>query len=515
MRQQRFERESRTVQADTNRDHSTPAPSFLPALRSFSPQQHVSRWRAASLAAIYAVSASLAAVGPAAAQNLPLIRDSEIENLLKDYSVPIFKAAGLASQNISMRIVRHESFNAFVVDGHHVFINTGTLMQAKTPNEVIGVIAHETGHIVGGHMAALRSRIARDATKSLLLTILGIGLMVGGAVAGGDTAREVSGAGGGLAMGGNDILMRSILSERRAQESSADQTGVRLLDATHQSGRGMLTTFERFAEQEFWSAKDIDPFVRSHPVAASRINQLREKVMASPYADVKDPPELQFRHDMMRAKLDANMLPLQAALNRYPASNTSLPARYARAIAHNCSGNCAQAIGEVDALIRERPDYPYFWELKGELLVKAGQASQAIEPLRRAVSLLDKLKRAHPTLSLSQTNITLARALLDSNNPAYLDEAIKVLTQTLGADKPLGQGEDDDWMGWYQLAIAYQRRGNEAEALLATARKHFYSGNAHDIREAQIYAKRAQAKFARGSRGWLIAEDIITYKIPA
>jgi len=171
------------------------------------------------MAAIYAVSASIAAISPASAQNLPLIRDTEIENLLKDYSIPLFKAAGLGSQNISMRIVRHESFNAFVVDGHNVFINTGTLMQAKTPNEVIGVIAHETGHIVGGHLASLRSRIARDATKSLLLTILGIGLMVGGALAGGESARDISGAGGGLAMGGNDMLMRSLLSERRAQES--------------------------------------------------------------------------------------------------------------------------------------------------------------------------------------------------------------------------------------------------------------------------------------------------------
>ena len=214
------------------------------------------------------MSASLAAISPAAAQNLPLIRDTEIENLLKDYSAPIFKAAGLGSQNIAMRIVRHDSFNAFVVDGRNVFMNTGTLMQAKTPNEVIGVIAHETGHITGGHMAALRGRIARDATKSLLLTILGIGLMVGGAAAGGDTAREVAGAGGGLAMGGNDILMRSLLSERRAQESAADQAGLRFLEATRQSGRGMLATFERFAEQEFWSAKDLDPFVRSHPVAA-------------------------------------------------------------------------------------------------------------------------------------------------------------------------------------------------------------------------------------------------------
>src|SRR5689334_6827537 len=170
------------------------------------------RLRAAGLALIYAASSVLAATS-AAAQGLPLVRDSEIENLLKDYSRPIFKAAGLGGQNISMRIIRHESFNAFVVDGRNVFINTGTLAQAKTPNEVIGVIAHESGHITGGHLAQLRSRIARDQTKAILLTVLGIGLMVGGAVAGGDTAREVGGAGGGLAMGGNEMIMRSLLSE--------------------------------------------------------------------------------------------------------------------------------------------------------------------------------------------------------------------------------------------------------------------------------------------------------------
>ena len=135
----------------------------------------------------------------AAAQGLPLIRDTEIENLLKDYSLPIFKAAGLGAQNISMRIIRHESFNAFVVDGRNVFINTGTLTQAKTPNEVIGVIAHETGHIAGGHLAQLSSRIARDADQASFCTVLGIGLMVGGAISGGDTAREIGAAGGGLA----------------------------------------------------------------------------------------------------------------------------------------------------------------------------------------------------------------------------------------------------------------------------------------------------------------------------
>src|SRR5499427_7494750 len=209
--------------------------------------------RTIAIAFIYA-AASIFTATAAAAQGLPLIRDTEIENLLKDYSRPIFKAAGLGGQNISMRIIRHESFNAFVVDGRNVFVNTGTLAQAKTPNEVIGVIAHETGHITGGHLAQLRARIAHDQTKAILLTVLGIGLMVGGAVSGGDTAREVAGAGSGVMVGGNELVMRSLLSERRSQESAADQAGLRYLDATHQSGRGMLETFERFAQPEYVSA---------------------------------------------------------------------------------------------------------------------------------------------------------------------------------------------------------------------------------------------------------------------
>ena len=170
-------------------------------------------------------------------------------------------------------------------------------------------------------------------------------------------------------MGGNDMLMRSLLSERRAQESAADQSGLRLLEATRQSGRGMLVTFERFAEQEFWSAKDLDPFVRSHPVAAHRLNQLREKVAASPYANDKDPPQLQLRHDMMRAKLDGHVL--AAADRLQPLSGKRhQPARALRA------RHRPQLLGqlrrrrssEIDALIRDRPDNPYFWELKGELL---------------------------------------------------------------------------------------------------------------------------------------------------
>src|SRR5690606_35689079 len=237
---------------------------------------------------------------PAArAQGLPLIRDTEIELLLNDYSQSIFRAAGLGTGRVTVRIVNNEAFNAFVIDGRNVFMHTGTLMQANTPNEVIGVLAHEAGHIAGGHMAALRSRIAKDQTRALLIQLLGIGAMIGGAASGGDSGREIGAAGQGVMMGGNELIMRGLTAERRSQESAADQAGLKYLNATQQSGLGMLTTFERSAGQELFSDAHRDAFARTHPVATDRVARLRQLVETSPYYQNKDSPELQLRHDMM------------------------------------------------------------------------------------------------------------------------------------------------------------------------------------------------------------------------
>jgi predicted Zn-dependent protease len=447
-----------------------------------------------AIAALYALSASSAAIAPAAAESLPLIRDTEIENLLRDYSRPIFKAAGLGAQNISIRIIKHESFNAFVLDGRNVFINSGTLLDAKTPNEVIGVIAHETGHITGGHMAALRARIARDQTKALLLTILGIGLMVGGAVSGGETAHEVAGAGSGVALGGNEMVMRSLLSERRSQESAADQAGIRYLDATHQSGRGMLETFERFAQQEYISASYQDPFVRTHPVAADRIAQLRERALKSPYYEVRDPPQLQLRHDMVRAKISGYLERAQVVGNRYPPSDNSLPARYARAIAHNCSGKCVEAMGEVDALLRDKPDNPYMWELKGNLLFWVGNYRDAIPALRKS------LKLAGGEEPLIQ--VELAQAMLATEDASMLGESIALLRRADALDA-------ENAITHHQLANAFYKQGLFPQADLEAAQANFVEGN---VKQAKIFAKRALAKLPRGSPEWIRAEDIVNYK---
>jgi predicted Zn-dependent protease len=449
------------------------------------------RWRIAAVAGLYGLSMGLTA--PAAtAQGIPLIRDAETEKLLKDYSRPIFKAAGLGGR-ITMRIVKHESFNAFVVDGLNVFINHGTILLAKTPNQVIGVIAHETGHIKGGHLAALRTRIARDQTKAALLMVLGIGAAVLGAASG---DRDAGTAGVGIGMGGQEMIMRSLLSERRAQESAADQAGLKFLEATQQSGRGMLETFEGFAQQEYVSATYQDPFVRSHPVATDRIARLRELVEKSPYANVKDPPQLQLRHDLVRAKISGYLEPLQAVLNRYPYKDKSLPARYARAIARNCSGLCDQAIGEVDALIKEMPDNPFFWEIKASFLFRGGKQREAIAPYRKAL----QLSGDEPLIQVG-----LAQAMLGTEDQALLEEAIGLLKRAVNVDS--GNA------GAYNLlGTALARKGLMPQAEFATAMGRFAAGN---IKEAQTFAKRAITKLPPGSPEWLRADDIIKYKEPA
>ena len=435
---------------------------------------------------------------PAArAQGLPLIRDTEIELLLNDYSQKIFRAAGLGTGRVTVRIVNNEAFNAFVIDGRNVFMHTGTLMQANTPNEVIGVLAHEAGHIAGGHMAALRSRIAKDQTRALLIQLLGIGAMIGGAVSGGDSGKEIGSAGQGVMMGGNELIMRGLTAERRSQESAADQAGLQYLNATQQSGRGMLATFERFAGQELFSDAHKDAFARTHPVATDRLARLRQLVENSPYYDAKDPAELQLRHDMVRAKLSGYIEPPSVVFNRYPPADTSLPARYARAIAsfrRGGAGGLDDAVAAADALIRDRPNNPYFWEVKGDFLQKGGRAGAAIAPFRKALQLHNG--------DAPLVGVQLAQALLQTKNPAVADEAINLLRKAV-------QREPDNASAYNTLGQAYYDKGMMPQSELARAQGLFYFGA---LKQAQEFAKRAQGGLKAGSPDWVKADDIINYK---
>ena len=417
------------------------------------------------------------------AQNIPLIRDTEIEALLNDYAKPIFRAAGLGDNRIAVQIVRSDVFNAFVFDGRSVFIHTGALMQSPTPNQVIGVIAHETGHIDGAHPADLRTSMQRDATLILLLRLIGIG-------------AAIAGGGGAAVVAGDELVMRNWLAKRRAQEGAADLAGLKYLNRTRQSGRGMLETFERFREQEFAPDAYKDPFVRSHPLASDRLAQLRQEAMRSPYFDTKDAPELQLRHDLMRAKLSGYLEPPGTVFNRYPERDQSLPARYGRAIARffrGGDGGVEAAVREVESLIRERPTYPYFHELKGDLLMRAGRQKEAIPSLRQAL----KLTNGAPLVS-----VQLAMALVATQDAAVLTEAEGLLRRSLGAD--------ENARAFRALADIAYRLGKQPEATAAMAQAHMAEGN---TKQAKIFAKRAKVGLAKGSPLWLRMDDIDRQKI--
>jgi predicted Zn-dependent protease len=443
-----------------------------------------------------------ALIGATPAQAQGLIRDAETESLLRSYAKPILSAAGLGSQGIRIHIVNDRRFNAFVVDGHNMFMHAGTLMNAATPNQVIGVIAHECGHITGGHLARLRTQVAKAKSAALMLQLLGLAAMVGGAAAGEPGLGQ---AGMGVAFGGQDAALRTLLAYRQSEESSADQAAITFLNSAKQSARGMLETFD-FMASKLAGIQGIDPYLQSHPMPQQRLTQLRALAEASPYYANTDAPELQFRHDLMKAKLFGFIDEPQTTFNRYPQTDQSLPAQYARAIATYRQSGVNAAMPQLDALIAAQPENVYFYEIKGQFLFESGKAAAAVPPLREAV----RLSPDEPLLK-----IMLGQALLGTNDKRLVDEAIANLRKALAR-------EDSSAMGYRQLAAAYARKAEAANAAgakrqymaqaeLASAEAYFYEGQ---LKRAKQQAKRAKAGFVDGTPNWIRADDILAFELP-
>jgi predicted Zn-dependent protease len=436
-------------------------------------------------------------IAPARAQEagepkLNVIRDAEIEELLRDYTRPILQAAGLGAQNVEVVIIGDRQFNAFVADGRRIFVNVGALFESATPNQIIGVFAHETGHIAGGHLARMREQLKSAQTAAIAAMLLALGGVAAGAATG---SRGVAEAMPGLVLAPQEAIRRSLLAYVRSQEESADRAAVNFLNATGQSSKGMLETFQRFGDQTLFLSRSIDPYTLSHPMPRERIAALETIARASKFFDKKDSPQLQFRHDMMRAKLAGFIERPDALLRRYPPSNTSLPARYARAISAYRFGNVRNAIAEIDELITEHPNNPYFHELKGQALLESGHPREALPPLRRAVALSN---------GSALIRMLLGHALVQTGDKAMGEEAIRELRQALAK-------EPNAAAGWRQLAIALGRGGDTANADLAAAQAAFNDG---DFKTARQLAGRAQRRFANGSPGWLKADDIVNFKPP-
>jgi predicted Zn-dependent protease len=449
------------------------------------------RWTKPAACAIGAgiALALLGAGAPARAQQggIPLIRDAEIEQLLRDYAAPVLKAAKLSQQNVRIVIINDRSFNAFVMDGRHIFINAGALLEAKTPNEVIGILAHETGHLAGGHLQRLRERLAAAQTQSIVAMIAGIGAAVA-------TARSGSGGTGmGGIVGPQEAIRRTLLSYVRTQEDQADHAAVKFLNATGQSPKGMYDTFKRMSSETLFASQGANPYVQTHPMPADRVAALEVIAKASPYWDKKDSPELQQRHDLMRAKLAGFLDRSDTVARRYPLNDHSLAARYARAIATYRRADIKTALQEIDGLIHAQPNNPYFHELKGQALLESGRAAEAVAPLRRAVQLA-------PNPALIQ--IMLGQALIDTGSPKNADEAVNLLRSALIR-------EPEAASAYAQLAMAYGKKGDLAHADLASAESAFYRG---DYRAATMLATRAKTRLPIGSPAWVRADDIVSSK---
>jgi predicted Zn-dependent protease len=458
------------------------------------PPSKVRPVRPASRVVALATAAAVVLGGvPARAQNgssagIPMIRDAEIEQLLRDYTRPILQVAGLGNQNVQVVIIEDKSFNAFVMDAHRIFVNAGALMDATTPNQLIGVFAHETGHIVGGHLSKMRTELANAQTAAIVAMLLGVGAVLAGSHSGNSDMANIGGA---VLAGPQAYLQNTLLSYQRAQEESADRAGVRFLTMTGQSAKGMYDTFKRFADESLYSAHTVDPYAQNHPMPEERMAALTELVK-TPFWDKKDPPELQFRHDMMRAKLYGYIERPDAVLRRYPPTDTSLPARYARAISGYRFGDLHAAIAQIDSLIAAMPNNPYFYEVKGQALLEGGHPAEAIAPLRRAVQLA-------PSPALIQ--ILLAQALIGTNDAKLADEAVPLLRAALAKEPEASDA-------YLQLAMAYGRKNDLADADLASAQAAFARG---DNKTARELAARAKERFPIGSPGWVRADDIVAF----
>ena len=461
--------------------------SPIPAPRSVVASARTVRRIGAVASAAALVGALMGPVSVAFAQDAPvaLIRDTEVEETLHADSDPIFTAAGLDPKGVKIFIVQDNDINAFSAGGQNVFINTGLIIKTRNPNELMGVVAHETGHIAGGHLV----RGDQGEKQALATYLLTIGLGVLAAAAG---APDVA---GGLLYSSGYFAAITMAGYTRTQESSADQAAVTYLEKSGQSAKGLVDFFDHFRYQEVFSDAKRYKFFIDHPLSEDRIEALQLRARRQPHFSAVDSPEALERHEVMIAKLKAFInLPAQTQYD-YPETDQSFPARYARAIADYRDLQTDRALKETDALIVDQPANPYLYELKGQILFESGRAKEAEPAHRRAV----ELKPGAPLLHMN-----LGQALLAEDDAGKLDEALAELRKA-------SSEEPDNAFAWLLMSQAYDRKGQPGMARLAAAEQDFSLGQLGD---AKMFAMRARQQLAKNSPEWRRATDIVLVSNP-
>lgn len=425
-----------------------------------------------------AATAALAAQ-PAAAQSV--LRDAETEALLRDMSAPIVAASGLDPHNVDVVLVNDPSVNAFVVGGQAVYLNSGLINTADTANEVQGVIAHELGHVVGGHAVSDGGGKAAQG-----ISILSLLLGAAAAAAGGGEAAM------GVIMAGQQAAMGKYLAFSRSQESSADAAGVQFLSKAGITGKGSVAFFKKLQNLEFrygFTRNADAEFYSTHPMTGDRIATLQDVYEKDPAWNKPADPALQARFLRAKAKLYGYLAEPKDTLRVYPEGDNSVPARYARAYAWHKDAHLDKAMAETDALLKQSPDDPYFLELKGQILLEAGQPTEALAPLRRATELTSN----QPLIAT-----TFGHALLATEDPKNMPEAQRVLKAAVARDR-------ENPFAWYQLGVVYAANGDMPRARLASAEQQVLS---LQMPQALASAEAAESALPKGSPDWLRAQDI-------
>ncbi len=431
------------------------------------------------------ILAGIPSISSAAPKSPTIIRDTEIESILRSWATPIFKAANLNPDAVHIIIVQSNAVNAFVAGGSNIFFYTGLINKTENAGELIGVIAHETGHIAGGHLIKGREAMERASYESIIGTILGIGV----AIISGDSAAVPA-----ISMGGNSMAMRKYLAHSRIQESSADQAALTFLEKAEINPAGMASFMDKLKADNYVPENQQSEYVRTHPLVDRRVDALKERISSSQYNSAQYPALWKEQHARMKAKLTGFINPEQVSWI-YDDKDKSIAARYARAIAAYQNNKVDDALNKISALIETEPKNPYFHELKGQMLVDFNRVSEAVPNYKKAIELLPKA---------SLFRIALAHALIESatqNEKDLLNNAVEQLEIAL-------RNENKSTRIHRLLAIAYGRLGANNKAQIHLAEEAV-------LQRRFTYAKQQAEHILEteneGSKLWIKAKDIISF----
>ncbi len=415
-----------------------------------------------------------------------LLRDAEIETDIHTMMTPIWKAAGLDPAAVHVYLVSDDSINSFVAGGQNIFINSGLLRHADTPNQLIGVLSHETGHIAGGHIYKGAEAMHNASIEEIIAMVAAVGATVAGRGSGG----------GGALLGAAGVGQRAFLGFSVTQEATADHAAMNYLDATHQSARGLLQFFEKLQSQELLIGAHEDPYLMDHPLTQERIDYLRDHVERSSYSGVADPVSYVEMLNRMKVKVAAFTDPPSSTLAKYPEQDGSVLARYARAIAYYRTPDLNRALPAINSLIRDYPRNPYFRELKGQMLFESGRISDAVRPYEEAM----RLDPMEPLL-----RIELSQVYVENNDPAQTKRAIAYLSDAL-------RTEDKDVDAWHLLATAYGRDNQFGMAALSLAEEGLAADNKKNALQQSLRAQhllpKSSAAYARAQQIHLQAKEL-------